>query len=110
MITNFDNPADDKFAQQQLQKLLGKHLLVKISYTDNNETIISEELIHGTIQAVNRENGITILLTETGQSKALPLNAATLEMSRFRDYALTDIGEKITGVDYTMSLTIKKTQ
>lgn len=108
MISNLDALVDDDFAELQLQRLLGKHLLVKIAYTGDKRDVLSEELIHGTIETASRENGIEIVLAGSNQSRIIPLNAATLEMSRFRDYELTASGEQITGVDFTMSLTLRK--
>jgi hypothetical protein len=109
MNTNFNTP-DDDFAQKQLQRLIGKHLLVAITHTDYKDEALAKEQIHGTIEAADYNDGIVLVLSGSDKKRTLPLNAKTLQMAKFSEYEIVSTGEKVEDVDFTMRLTMRKAQ
>jgi len=87
------------FSEEDAQSILGKTLLVGVTYKNNSEEIIEVEQFYGTIIRASEKEGIIIRLGETGEERWVPPDLAAIETAIPGHYHLKSTGEVIINPD-----------
>jgi hypothetical protein len=77
--------------------LIGKHLLVGITYLDHNDVLVEQVQLHGTITEITKQ-GIT-LLQSNGETFSLPPDPESLKPAPAGNYRLRSTGEIVKDPD-----------
>ena len=88
------------YTNEQLQGLVGKHLLVGITHHNIEGQVASLEQFHGTISRVSLEEGVAIRLNGSNQERIIPPDFSCMEMARVGQYRLANTGEVVEDPDY----------
>lgn len=81
-----------------LEKIIGKHILVGITYFKENDEILKQTQIHGIIDRVE-DKGIVILINETSQEYTIPLDLSAITVAPEGEYRLHSTGEVVVNPD-----------
>jgi hypothetical protein len=93
--------------QDQIAEMIGKHILVGLTYVDQQDGPVEYKQLRGQIIRINEKEGIVIRLHQTGKTFALPPDIATLQKAPRGQYRLQSTGEIINDPDYLTTWTIK---
>ena len=87
-------------------KYIGKHLLVGLTYLENDESIREQVQFHGIITAIS-DNTIVLNRNDNGEEFSIPFDEENLEKGDPEAvYKLKSTGEAVENVDYISSWTI----
>jgi hypothetical protein len=89
------NPAD----------LVGKHLLIGLTYLDAEERPVRQVQLHGRIIQAD-ESGLVIERADTGKRFALPPQWDSLQVAAPGDYRLRSTGEVVVNPDLLTTWTV----
>lgn len=98
-----DRPEFDEGAAKQL---IGKRLLVGLTYIRHSGELIEEEQRHGIVETADRQ-GIVLRLPDGGTFR-LPPDLRRVQPARPGIYRLRATGEEVTGPDFLSSWTITR--
>jgi hypothetical protein len=101
-ISSRDQAAEDS---ARTAHLIGKYLLIGLTYVDSVNELIRREQKHGEIVRVNRREGIVIRM-DNGEEYALPPEMAALQPATPGAYRLKSNGDEIHDPDYISTWTI----
>lgn len=84
------------------QHLLGKKLLVGITYLDSNGDVDSQQQLHGTVKEVSEKEGILIALEgiHDGKEWNMPPNTSSIVKADPGIYKLSVTNEEVENPDY----------
>ena len=97
-----------KYTEEELQALVGKHLLVGVAYCSSTGAVVSREQFHGTILRVNFKEGIIINQHGTNIERTVPLDFTEFEAARPGKYHLKSTNEVVEDPDYTIQVNINQ--
>lgn len=99
-------PFDHAFASQ----LVGKHVLVGVTYTSKTGEFKSQDQFHGIVQKVDPKDGILLLLkgVRDGEWRWLPPDTRAFSEASKGEYRLRSNGEVVKDPDYTSTWTIEQ--
>ena len=105
MKCNSDEPPvlDEALVQQ----VLGKRVLVGITYLKHNGAVIEQQQLHGVLEAATVEEGVAIRLPD-GSVFRLPPDLRGLEPASPGIYRLRSNGEEVENPDYVWTWTITR--
>jgi len=86
-------------------RLIGKHLLVGLSYLNADGTVLSKTQIHGRITSVDK-GIVTMRLHGSDKDFTLPLDLDSFEPAEPGEYRLRSTGEVVVNPDLLGSWTI----
>jgi hypothetical protein len=86
--------------------VIGKHVLVGITYVDNDDTVIEQRQMHGTIVSANDE-AVYIEVAGLEEAQWLPPHLEAYEEAGKGDYRLRTTGEVVTDPDFLSTWTIR---
>lgn len=98
--------ADNNFFQTG--SLLHKHILIGLTYLDQEEKVVGRKQIHGKIIRVSQEEGVVVLLT-SGEEFALPPDWEAFETAAPGEYRLQSTGEVVINPDLISTWRIHQT-
>lgn len=102
-----DGPTPD-FDQDTADILVGKRVLIGITYTTREDTVLRQEQIHGIVKAATRESVMVALQgSHEGEIREMPPNFESLEPARPGDYRLRSTGEVVANPDYLWTWTMR---
>jgi hypothetical protein len=92
------------------ESLLGKYVLVGITYLDPSGDLVRKSQMHGTIVAASESEGVGIELkgTRLGEMFCLPPDLRAFQPAPPGDYSLKSTKEIITDPDLLSTWTIKQ--
>jgi hypothetical protein len=93
------------FTEEQVQKVLGKTVLVGVTHRTLNDEVASLEQFHGKVLRVSRNEGM-ILQLPTGAERTIPPDLSRLEVASPGNYRLKVTGEVVVDPDFTAMWTI----
>lgn len=98
-------PFDHTFASA----LVGKHVLVGVTYTSKSGEFKSQDQFHGIVQKVDPKDGILLSLKggRDGEWRWLPPDTRAFSKAPKGEYCLRSSGEVVKDPDYTSTWTIK---
>ena len=85
--------------KKKIDALLGKYLLVGLTYLDKDNNLIKREQVHGTILRINKQEGI-VIECPSGSEFKLPPDLSALSKAQSGDYRLKSTGEIVVNPDY----------
>ncbi|MCR9214403.1 MAG: hypothetical protein NXI13_11855 [Proteobacteria bacterium] len=89
------------------EELLGKYLLIGLTYVDGNDEVVEQVQTHGKIVAVSK-NTVTIFRENSGDEFSIPYDAENLIPAEPGEYCLRGNGEIVIDPDFLSSWTINK--
>jgi len=91
-------PGRPMFSRAAAEDLIGRSIIVGITYEDHAHRPVKEEQYHGTIIRLSLEEGI-VIQTAAGTEKALPPDLRSVLGTRSGPYRLRSTGEVITDAE-----------
>ena len=90
------------FDKKVAEDLLGKRILVGITYLDSNGEVESQQQLHGTVNKVSETEGILISLEGVHEGKEwnMPPNTSSIVKAQPGIYKLNVTNEEVTNPDY----------
>ena len=90
----------DERDDDRIEQLIGKHVLVGITYVDLDQQPIERRQLHGRIVRIDLDNGIVLALAN-GEEYTLPPDLDALRSAEPGEYELSETGEVVVDPDYT---------
>jgi len=94
------------FDDVEAQEIIGKHLLVGVTYRDHQGEITGVEQFHGEVIRATREEGIIIRLNGSTEERWLPPDLSCLEPASPGNYRLKASGEIVVDPDLLSAWTV----
>jgi hypothetical protein len=88
------------------RSLLGRHVLVGLTFERPNGEVIDQVQLHGTVARVEAHHGIGIERGGTGELFWLPPDPASFEKAAVGEYRLRSTGEVVVDPDLLSTWTI----
>lgn len=90
-----------EFDPDKAKELIGKYILVGITYLDSNGELESQQQLHGTIKRASEE-GILIQLAGTceGEEWNMPPDTSSITVAEPGEYNLRSTGEVVSNPNY----------
>ena len=95
---------DDDIAAE----LIGRHVLVGITYVDEADQVLEQKQVHGVVVRANRQEGIVFRLEPSGKEFTLPPFTGGFERAAPGEYRLRSTGEIVVDPDYTSTWSVKR--
>ena len=89
-------------------QLLGKYVIVGLSYTDALDNVIDSIQLHGRIHRINETEGVVIRRDDKEEEYMLPLDLSAFEEAMPGEYRFSKTGEVILDPDYVSTWMIRK--
>ena len=90
-------------------ELIGKHILVGLTYMDADQKPMSQTQLHGVVVRANPREGI-VLRQSDGSEYALPPTREGFEEGQKASYRLRSKGEVVEDPDYVVSYIVNQHQ
>jgi hypothetical protein len=89
-------------------ELIGKRVLVGITYQDRRGRVCDVEQIHGRIESVDPQAGVTVELAgaKAGEKYTLPPELAAFQRAEPGEYRLRSTGEVVSDPDLVATWTV----
>lgn len=94
--------------QEDAEKLIGKYILIGITYVDSNNNVTKRKQLHGIIKRISKKKGILVSLkgVNKGQNYNLPPDYSNFHKASTGSYHLRSTNENIENLDLTTIWTI----
>ena len=89
------------------QAVIGKHLLVGVTYVDADGELLRQEQFHGEIVRASRAEGLILRLAGTGEERWVPPDLSRLEPAAPGRYRLRGTGEQVDNPDFVSTWTVR---
>jgi hypothetical protein len=91
-----------KYDHEKAALILGKYVIVGITFNDHNDNYLRQEQYHGIVVAVDESKGITIELkgAREGEFYTLPPEPQTFLPAKPGIYSFRSTGEEVEDPDY----------
>lgn len=103
MCANSEPPVLDP---ELVRRVMGKHLLIGLTYVRYSGEIIEQTQLHGIVERIDAHEGIVIRLSD-GSEFRLPPDLRGIQEAPAGSYRLHSTGEEIQDPDYLYAWTIK---
>jgi hypothetical protein len=100
--------SDERDDDDRIEQLLGKRVLVGITYVDVDQQPIERRQLHGRIVRIDLIDGIVLALPN-GEEYTLPPDLDALRSAEPGEYELSESGEVVVDPDYTSVWRISRT-
>jgi hypothetical protein len=97
---------EPRFDDEDAKAIVGKHLLVGVTYRNRNEEVTGLEQFHGEIIRASREEGIIVRLSGSGEERWVPPDLSRLEPAGPGNYRLKATGEVVADPDLLSTWTV----
>ena len=94
-----------EFDEDQAQLVIGKQVLVGVTYCSREDEVLKLEQFHGTIVRASRKEGVIVQLSD-GTERWLPPDLSKLEPACPGNYRLKSTGKTIVDPDYLSMWTV----
>lgn len=99
---------DYKSDEKRVKSLLNKHIIIGLTYLDENEEIIERIQLHGIIIQVNKNEGVLVKLNNSDEEYNLPPDLSAIHEAPPGEYHFKTTGEVIINPDLMTTWTIHK--
>src|SRR6267378_2326596 len=86
--------------QEQAERMLGKTVLVGLTYVDEDDNVLSQVQRHGTIRQVHETSGIGIDIADDSEIYWLPPHLEAFQPAEPGEYRLRSTGELLIDPDF----------
>ena len=102
------NPPRPPFDQVKASTLVGKYVLIGVTYLDHLDNFIEQKQIHGRIKSAHERQGFAIALegNRTGEIFWLPPDLRPFQEAKPGEYKLLSTGEVVVDLDYLATWTV----
>ena len=97
----------DDFDEEFASDMLGKHVLVGITFVDAAERPVEQRHLHGWVVRASRNEGVVLKLEPSGEELKLPPLTRAFDFADPGEYRLDSTGEVIIDPDYTCAWFIR---
>ena len=94
------------YDESEAQSLIGKRVLVGLTYRNQAEEVLRVEQFHGKVIRVSKSEGIIVLLGTSNEERWLPPDLSRLEVASPGEYRLRSTGEVVVDPDYLATWTV----
>ena len=103
-------PPRPPFDDRRAAALIGKYVLIGLTYHDADGQLLEQRQMHGTIVAADAQHGIDVELKGVGYGETyrLPPDLRPLQPAPPGEYRLRSTGEVVTDPDLTCSWSVTK--
>lgn len=93
---------------ERAASLVGKSLLIGVTYLDKSERLVEQKQLYGTIISADPKSGITVQLGGNRQGEAfkLPPDLAAIQAAKPGEYRLRSTGETVVNPDLVTTWTV----
>lgn len=98
---------EEQFDEVAAQKLVGKYILVGITYTDDSDEPVEQKQFHDRVVRANATEGV-VLVQQSGEELRLPPFLKPFQVARPGEYRLRSTGEVVVDPDYTCTWSVKR--
>ena len=88
-----------------LRELLGKSVLVGITYVNDNDEVIDQVEFHGRVESLD-DDSVHVKVAGSGEDFTLPPDPSAFERAAPGNYRLRSTGEVVVDPDFTSSWTV----
>jgi hypothetical protein len=83
-------------------ELIGKHMIIGISFIGTDDQIISQHQLHGVVTHADSKTGIMLLLMgdRSGEEWIMPPDTTCITKAQSGIYTLASSGERVENPDY----------
>ena len=101
-----------QFDSEKAKELLGKYILVGITYLDKDGKLESMQQLHGIIQSTDEQAGILIDLcgTREGEQWNMPPDTSGITKADPGVYSLRETGETVENPDYVCTWEVHRAE
>lgn len=98
------------FDQNKAKELIGKYILVGVTYLDSNGEIESQQQLHGVIKKAIKNEGILIQLKGAyeGEEWNMPPDTKSILEAKPGEYNLKSTGEVVSNPDFVCTWEVHK--
>ena len=93
-----------------MSEIIGKHLLIGITFLDEDKNVIEQYQTHGIIIAINNEQGIVINKADGTGTYTIPPDTERLHPALPGEYRIRTTGEIVVNPDFTSAWTVYATE
>jgi hypothetical protein len=90
-----------------VERLVGKRLLIGVTYLEHNGDFAEQQQLHGLVEEVSMQAGIVVRLND-GAVRRFPPDLRGVAEARPGTYRLRSTGEEVEDPDYLCSWTITR--
>lgn len=90
------------------EQIIGKHILIGITYINKKREIIEQVQFDGTIIEASENRGIIIEKTKSKEKFELPPDLSLIKIAEPGEYKLRSTGELVINPDYISTIRILK--
>lgn len=101
---NTDGPSLDP---DRVRQVLGKHLLIGLTYMRYNGDVIEQKQLHGIVERISEDDGIVVRLPD-GSEFRLPPDLPGIQEAPLGSYRLRSTGEEVHNPDYLYTWTVTR--
>ena len=101
-------PLDSEFDPVEAAALIGKHVLVGLTYVDQTDELLEHKQVHGRIVRATKAEGVILALAPSGEELALPPVLDAFYPAEPGEYKLRSTGEVVVDPDFTATFTVRR--
>ncbi len=101
------SPEDDSYSEDKAQEMLGKRVLVGLTYVNHEGNPIKHKQVHGIVIRVNPGEGVVLELAD-GSEQRLPPDLRAFHAAEPGPYTLRATGEPVVDPDFVATYTVEK--
>lgn len=106
MTETTSNDWGPNFDDEKAQAVIGKHVLVDVTYRSRSEKVLEQKQFHGEIISASRFDGIILRLSGSNEERRLPPDLSRLQPANPGQYALKGSDEVVVDPDFLSSWTV----
>ena len=99
-----------EFDSTKAKELIGKYILVGVTYIDPDGELESQKQLHGTVKRASEKEGIIVQLQGTyqGEEWNMPPDTSSITKAESGEYTLESTGEIVTDPDFLCTWEVHK--
>ena len=105
MMVFTPRPGAPEFTDEDAAGLVGRHMLVGLTYLDAADNVVERRQLHGRVLRASQQEGIVLQL-ESGDEFALPADLDAIRPADPGEYRLRGTGEVVSDPDFLATFTV----
>ena len=106
VLAKFDS---NRFKMKE-KDIIGKHLLIGITFLDKDENVIDQYQTHGKIMSIDSRQGLVIEKADGTGCYTIPPDINNLHSAPPGEYRIKTTGEVVVNPDFTSTWSVNKTK
>jgi hypothetical protein len=101
-----DDAWEPYFIEEEAKEIIGKHILVGVTFRDRSENVTGIDQFHGIIVRASHKEGIIVCLHDGAEERWIPPDLSRLEKAAPGEYRLKSTGEIVVNPDLLSTWTV----